>query len=220
MFCMVMLSAPAVGEEAGQRSSPEENSTARRITILLTDYARVPGGILAGAKREVTSIFRDIGIEIVWVECTGASRGEPEKAVCFEPLRPTSLVIRIHPKFHDAGGTFRDSTLGFALLSAEPGRSAYGSIFYDYVEELAKEGVASHAQILGHGIAHELGHLLLGRMGHSSQGLMRARWDRADLKLATVGRLPFSSEEAETIRREVEVRARLEEQTRQAEMIR
>jgi hypothetical protein len=49
---------------------------------------------------------------------------------------------------------------------------------------------------------------------------MRARWQRADLKLATVGRLVFSSEEAETIRREVEVRARLEEQTRQAEMIR
>jgi hypothetical protein len=187
--------------------------------MLLTDYARVPGGTLAAAKKEVTSIFCDIGIEIVWVECTGASRGEPEKAACFEPLRPTSLVIRIHSKFRDTSGALGDSTLGFALLSAEPGRSAYGSIFYDCVEELAKEGPASRTQILGHAIAHELGHLLLGRLGHSPQGLMRARWQRADLKLATVGRLTFSREETEEMRSEVGVRVRLEEQTRQVGLV-
>lgn len=219
MLCMLALST-AAAEEAGQRAASQGNSKAPRITIRLSNFARVPGGTLAGAKREVTRIFRDIGIEIAWMECTGASRGDTKKAACFESLRPTSLVIRIHPKFHDAGGTFRDSTLGFALLSAEPGRSAYGSIFYDYVEELAKQGVASRAQILGHAIAHELGHLLLGRMGHSAHGLMRARWDRQDLRLATVERLVFSPEEVETIRSEVEVRARLEEQTRQAEMVR
>jgi len=48
-------------------------------------------------------------------------------------------------------------------------------------------------------MAHEIGHLLLP-YGHSATGLMRAKWDEKDLRLAVHGQLNFTAEEAELIR--------------------
>jgi hypothetical protein len=50
------------------------------------------------------------------------------------------------------------------------------------------------AIILGHAMAHELGHLLLGTNSHSSDGLMRAQWNRGDLAEAARGNLLFSAQ--------------------------
>jgi hypothetical protein len=56
---------------------------------------------------------------------------------------------------------------------------------------------------LGRIMAREIGHALLPFQSHSPQGLMRARWDRADLELAQTRRLRFTPEHAELIRRKV-----------------
>lgn len=58
-------------------------------------------------------------------------------------------------------------------------------------------------QILGHGMAHEIGHVLLDQASHSPTGLMRARWDREDFQDMVGGELVFTSEEAERVRAEV-----------------
>jgi len=196
------------------RADTAQQQTPRlKITVLVSDYAQVPRGILAGAIRQTMRIFHEAGVETVWVNCTGPTQEAQVDAACFQPLRPTYLVLRIHPRFQDADGVFRDTTLGFSLLAAERGRSAHASIFYDYVEDLANTGDVSRDQILGHAIAHEFGHLLLGTMGHSPTGLMRARWDRADLLLATVERLTFTSQQCELIRADVQARMRLQEAT-------
>lgn len=184
-----------------------------KITVLVSDYAQVPRGILARGMKEAARIFREVGIETSWVNCTAPAPATQMDPACHQPLRPTYLVLRIHPRFQNANGVFRDTTLGFSLLAAERGRSAHASIFYDYVEDLAKNGDASRDQILGHAIAHEFGHLLLGTMGHSPTGLMRARWDRADLLLATVERLKFTPQQSELIRADVQARMRLQEAT-------
>jgi hypothetical protein len=45
------------------------------------------------------------------------------------------------------------------------------------VEELARgQQLVSKGQILGHAVAHEIGHLLMGTNSHSSRGLMRGNW--------------------------------------------
>jgi hypothetical protein len=51
-------------------------------------------------------------------------------------------------------------------------------------------------QILGHVIAHELGHLL-GLDSHSPTGIMRADWSRTDLEDAFSGNLLFARQRAE-----------------------
>jgi hypothetical protein len=61
--------------------------------------------------------------------------------------------------------------------------------------------------MLGHLMAHELGHLLLASTAHSSKGLMRSRWSGADLRLAMRGGLLFDSQQAKRIASNLKARA-------------
>ena len=58
-------------------------------------------------------------------------------------------------------------------------------------------------QLLGHAIAHEIGHLLLNSSAHSPAGIMRARWNTKDLLRAARGDLLFNALQAESMRGEV-----------------
>jgi hypothetical protein len=62
------------------------------------------------------------------------------------------------------------------------------------------ESYTPTAIILGHAMAHELGHLLLGMNSHSRDGLMRAQWNRGDLAEAVRGNLLFSAQESTRMR--------------------
>jgi hypothetical protein len=57
--------------------------------------------------------------------------------------------------------------------------------------------------MLGHVIAHEIGHLLLNVQTHSASGIMRGRWDLWDVQNAIYGHFLFTRQQAETIRGEV-----------------
>jgi hypothetical protein len=94
-------------------------------------------------------------------------------------------------------------------LSVGPGGNKRGDmayVFYYRVEELARGRSLSAADSLGHAMAHEIGHLLLGTNSHSPTGLMRARWDRSDLLRAATGWLIFTDDESERLRAEVRSR--------------
>ncbi len=85
--------------------------------------------------------------------------------------------------------------LGFSLPFAR--RGAHVSIFYDRVQILARSVNTAPYIILGHAIAHEIGHVLLHSSEHTSGGLMQARWSPASWRLASAGLLAFRPEEAE-----------------------
>jgi hypothetical protein len=77
------------------------------------------------------------------------------------------------------------------------------SVFHDRVKQLAEGGMVSHCQALGHAMAHEIGHLLLGTAEHTSRGIMRARWEREDLRDAARRCLVFDAQQAQRLRAEV-----------------
>ena len=79
----------------------------------------------------------------------------------------------------------------------------YATVFHNRVLTLTQSGRYSDAVLLGHAIAHELGHLLLNSSTHARYGLMAARWRDAELDRAAVGLLLFSPAEASFIRAEV-----------------
>ena len=54
-------------------------------------------------------------------------------------------------------------------------------------------------QVLGHAIAHEIGHILLGSNSHGPRGLMKAKWGSEDIKRAGKGDLLFTPEQAQVI---------------------
>ena len=72
-------------------------------------------------------------------------------------------------------------------------------IFHHRVEELCKDRYPE-AAVLGHMIAHEIGHLLLGLSSHSRTGIMSVPWRSKDLKRAGQDGMRFTKKEARRIR--------------------
>jgi hypothetical protein len=70
-------------------------------------------------------------------------------------------------------------------------------IFYDRMETLANSMNEATYIVLGHAMAHEIGHVLLGSSDHASGGMMQGAWTPAIWHLASLGLLAFTREEAE-----------------------
>jgi len=158
----------------------------------------VPRQELAKALEEATLLFARVGVEARWVLC-GALVEESEKsAACGRPLEPGELALRIVPDPNGMPATSRDA-LGHAVVLPETQDSYLASLLHDRVQSLAEEARCPRAIVLGHAMAHELGHLLLGTLEHSSQGLMRARWNGEDLRLAQRRSFRFLPQQAEQI---------------------
>ena len=105
------------------------------------------------------------------------------------------LVIRLIPR---TPTTVFPDALGYSLPFAH--RGAHVVIFYDRVGALTQRVNTAAYVILGHAMAHELGHVLLGSAEHASSGLMRASWTPASWHLASAGLLAFGCAEIERMR--------------------
>ena len=189
------------------KAHPEERpQTSPQITLRVFNYAQVSPETWSIAQQVASRIFSQSGVKTLWLDCSLSSAGTYSLPVCETLAGPTDFIVRIVPASPATREHFGDGTLGIAA-QPDKGTSASASIFLNRVEELAKGGSASHAVILGHAVAHEIGHLLLGSNSHSPIGLMRAKWNRQDLQRATGGELLFTQREAAFIREDVRKRA-------------
>ena len=172
---------------------------AARIKTRVYNMAKVRPAVLSGGLSEAGTIFKRIGIEIEWAECP-----------CNSLVSPAELQLRLIPTLlHTARGIPQRGHLGYAAASEQGGGLA--TIFYDRVEDLTIE--VKPSTVLGYAIAHELGHLLLGKTlsdgrYHSASGIMRAKWDRNDIKGRTRDGMQFASEDANRLRAKVVERIR------------
>jgi hypothetical protein len=78
------------------------------------------------------------------------------------------------------------SVTGIAISGAPDARSRIAYILYNRIERFALAQGAPVARGLGHVIAHEIGHLLLGVNSHSRDGLMQPDWLPRDTRLQTL----------------------------------
>jgi hypothetical protein len=163
------------------------------ITVQVYNWAHVAPETLTAAESEGTRIFREAGVGVLWLNCPLSPADAQESPLCAEPCPWGRLVVRI---VSDVPEGFGKTSLGVALHDT----GIYASVFYQRVDEFAKEGIATHSQILGHAMAHEIGHLLLGLRGHARFGIMRGQWNVQDLRSASMGALLFSPRESALIR--------------------
>ena len=73
-------------------------------------------------------------------------------------------------------------------------------LFFDEAIEFSRVHQTAAALVMGTVVAHEIGHLLLGKRGHTSEGLMRASWSADDWQRASSGILLFSQRESQMMR--------------------
>jgi len=147
---------------------------AQPLRIHLYDQAQVPGGVLHSAIGEATRIFKAAGTPISWEQPPTES---PEAWITDMTALPRALdqrqylVVRLRRR---TPATLFRGALGFALPMAQTG--VHASVFYDRVEALRAWVNLERYVILGHAIAHEIGHVLLGSPEHAPGGLMQANW--------------------------------------------
>ena len=205
---------------AGPSTRDGQREPTLSVNLHVIDYAEVPKNTLIQAEQVVTNIFRQVGVEIVWLHVPVPSGKKRNPPASTRPVTPSGphMRISIYPQsmakpLEDRLGDM-DHVFGFAPRTKDQsGRWIY--IFYHRVEELVrKRRLQEHrTRILGLAMAHELGHLLLPFHSHSRKGIMRAQWNRQDFELATRGNLGFTPEQVELIRGELVERMMEQEST-------
>jgi hypothetical protein len=160
-----------------------QNATMTPLMVFIEDRASVPANILEQAREEATRVFRIINVEIIWLEL-GDGRFE-NSAV----LRSVLIVDVVTREIADRLKA-RDGVLGSAALGTRLAR-----VFYKRIEDLSS---TRHdiGCLLGHVMAHEIGHLLLPPNSHSPHGIMQAQ---LDTQLAVRSRLFFTESQARVI---------------------
>ena len=172
----------------------------RQISIRLYNLSGISRETMNRATQEASRIFAQAGVSLHWEvgdpDAEEAHLTDQSAAAAFRDahIRPY-LVVRVG---RDLAFHVRSGTLGLSLPHAQFGVSA--TIFQERVESLCRSEGQDFAMMLGHAIAHELGHVTLVLDGHAPVGIMRARWGKADFADAAIGNLGFTPSQAAAIR--------------------
>lgn len=174
------------------------------LNALIYDRAHIGSKTLAQAERVAAEIFSGVGIEAQWkagsvsdgVDLTNDfSAASPG---CAQPLSSATVRVQILP--HAPRG-FSPQALGYALPCAERGIQV--TIYADRIETVSLTTLAGFYRVLGHALAHELGHVLLRSQAHDDSGLMKGVWAKSDWQRAAVSLLQFTPGQARAMREQM-----------------
>jgi hypothetical protein len=181
----------AVGLAGLVRPAAADPRPLLRIVLHVYDDESIPPNVVSRAKAEMTRIYRNAGIDVVW---TKQASSVVTLSILSREITDELIVAT--------------TALG-ATPSTREYRGLLAYVFYNRVERVARTYLNTSRRrgnydidnviVLACAMAHEIGHLLLP-YGHSATGLMRADWDAQDLRLARRGQLKFTAEQAELIR--------------------
>jgi hypothetical protein len=170
------------------------------IGVRLRCLAPIPPTALRQAKTAVVRIYRIAGVQVVWQGCISTAEDTPSDPAEGASRRcPLALTIVILPRSMTERLQPDEDTMGMAPGTAtERGQRAY--VFYDRIDETSHFFSADLGQVLGHAIAHEIGHLLLPYPAHSRTGLMRSTWVSKDFQDLARGAFVLTAEQAALLR--------------------
>ncbi len=136
------------------------------ILVSIDSHAAIPPDAVEQAKEYAAGVYSAAGLSVAW-EHQATMTTQPSALRVTVALLSGSAEERIA---EEIGAS--KSTLGFA---PDGSRRAY--IFGRRIVVHALSTGEPIGLVLGRVLAHELGHLLLPRQGHSETGIMRAQLD-------------------------------------------
>ena len=180
-----------------------ERQDAATHVVVYMDGGRawVPGAVVRLGQAETSRLFLDEGIHLEW------RHGKPPRLAAELPeagnIVPISFRMSTPAQFELPGKMN-------ALAFAQP----YGSgplpitVLGDRVARfLAPYGDSDAGRILGHILAHEIGHTLEGIARHSDSGVMKASWDVSDLEQMRRTGLSFAAPDQHFLRQHFAVQS-------------
>jgi hypothetical protein len=178
---------------AGQNQDP-------KLRLRSYNQAHVPDRIVSEAQREVTSIFKRIGVKAEWV-----TDSEPQYRILI-----VDAVV-------GPPGTGKD-TFGSTPRAPDGTLSGRAYVAYGRIKQFIadsekwRDPPLDPEHVLAYFITHEVGHLLLPTGSRSPTGIMRAQWRAIDFKLMATSNMTFTPEQAKLIKNEVARQSRKFEQ--------
>ena len=162
------------------------------MRIVVQDLATLSPPVITQAETVVTRIYSQIGVNIAWRN----TRGFEEPTAIDQPADVVDAAFIVHVGLLSAEMKRRArpdrGTLGMTVSSTRLVR-----VFVDRVEVRGSRCPGRRGDVLGHVIAHEIGHILLGPNAHSTVGIMAAM---LDLPRIALGGLWFDHGQAAIIR--------------------
>jgi hypothetical protein len=178
------------------------------VRVRIRDYVGLSRPTLVQAEWTASYVLRQAGVLLEWAECRIHQSDPPKDPTCELPVTLMDLQLQIINAAMAKRTGKTGQCLGYAVVTGS--FDSIASVFAHRALELEKRNFADRAAILGAIMAHEIGHLLLGRSRHSGSGIMRASWGDEDLKLIAKGRMSFTEEEASRLVSNVAKRQRVQ----------
>jgi hypothetical protein len=174
------------------------------VVVRLSDYAGLPAGVLGKAVLLARAVLREAGVASDWAVSGGEdlSRARDSRPAA-DPAGRLELTLDLFGRRHTRALATSVDVLGVALLPGRGDSQPYAVVYVEKAEALGRTNGVPLAVVLGHAMAHEVGHLLLGTHDHSAIGLMRGQWSSEELQRAAQGQLRFSEDESARLRRAV-----------------
>jgi len=139
-------------------------------------------------------------VEAAWADCPLSGADLDSFQACQQQMGGADFALRILSAAMAQKAPARGEALGFALPCPEDLPGCYAEVFYQRVADWVSGAEISAYQLLGHAMAHEIGHFLLGQNSHSRDGIMRPQWNPNDLRVIARASLRFTPEQAERLR--------------------
>ena len=145
----------------------------RQVLVCMDSKGLVPASAQYRATAQASAIFAKIGVALTWAR----------RSACVEDGIEIEVVAH-------APGNASPSALAYAFPFGNRGQRI--TVFYDRVIRLVGPQENWIPAALGHVLAHEIGHVLLGTDGHADTGLMEAQWTKAEVSMMQARPLGFT----------------------------
>ena len=172
-------------------------ATATELHVTIYDRANLEADVTRSAADTLLRIFRQAGIAIsihtgdpdstearFFTYPAPPLPGQATQAACLA-RREIALTV-----LDSAAPGTRPAILGVAQPLARVGLNVM--VFHDRIRNTAFRQSRPHGLVLGHAIAHEIGHVLLRTNDHADWGIMAGGWGSREFDRMPIGGLLFS----------------------------
>jgi hypothetical protein len=200
----------------GDAAAAAAAETSPGITIHVRNYAGVASNTLGEAEQVVTGIFRKAGVETRWADIVLTAENGQVVSADHQTFTLADIQLSIFPEVMSDRSGLSNNVMGLAPGTGPDRGIVYvfdgkvRTFFWRMSSACIRGDVDRHVsmgQVLGHAIAHEVGHLLLNQQVHSPHGIMRGEWGFADFRDRTYSMLLFTPQQAELLRADVRRRS-------------